>query len=1041
MWSLRRNDDMSGLRATKARATPIDIAAQATHSNGETDAATQHTSSRADIIRKFPPPPGGTGFGVLTRRACGAPFCLYGVRVSANLLQEFQTSSPFSGGNAAFIEELYEKYLLDPASVAAEWRTYFDTLKGREAGDVPHSIVIERIEQAQKLNGHAYIQAPGPVSDEQAQKQAGVLKLVTAYRSRGHLAAQLDPLDLEHTFPAVDLEALGLLPRPAAPDLDPSFHGLTKSDLDIEFSTGSLAGPQRLKLRDLVSLLKATYASSIGAEFMHISDAEQRRWVHEQLERAGGKFVLTATEKKRILEKLTQADGLERYLHTKYVGQKRFSLEGGDSLIPLLDELVNRGGADGMNDMVLGMAHRGRLNVLVNILGKPPQKLFAEFDGKFDHPDDPAHSGDVKYHLGFSANVKTPGRTVHLALAFNPSHLEIVDPVVAGSVRARQVHRRDESREHVVPVLIHGDASFAGQGVVMELLNMSQARGFCVGGTIHVVINNQVGFTISNPHDARSTLYCTDVAKMVNAPVFHVNGDDPEAVLFVARLAFDFRQKFKRDVVIDLVCYRRHGHNEADEPAATQPLMYQVIRARPTARELYGKKLIAESVISDADAKALVDDYRAKLEAGTPIASLDPDFTDAFAVDWTHHLGAKLDQAVATGVAGDKLAELNKKILTMPSGVTAHPRVAKIYEDRVKMAAGEQPMDWGFAENLAYATLIDDGYDLRLVGQDSGRGTFFHRHAVIHDQKSGGDYVPLATVRESSNVSIVDSLLSEEAVMAFEYGYSTAEPRTLNIWEGQFGDFANGAQVVIDQFISSGEAKWDRLSGLCLFLPHGYEGQGPEHSSARLERYLQLCALENMQVCVPTTPAQMFHMLRRQMLRNVRKPLIVMTPKSLLRHKLAVSTMDDLENGSFQLVIPDTTAKNAKKVRRVVLCSGKVYYDLIDDAGKRKVEDVAIVRVEQLYPFPRKEVGAELAKYSGAKELIWCQEEPMNQGAWYQIKHHLQAVISPKQTLSYAGRMRSPAPACGHLSTHVAEQAALVEQALVAPPGTDYAAE
>jgi len=962
--------------------------------------------------------------------------------VSANLLKEFEATSPFSGGNAAFIEELYEKYLLDPASVAAGWRTVFDSLKGREAGDVPHSIVIDRIEKAQRLNGHAYAGIATPVSDAQAHKQAGVLKLVTAYRSRGHLAAQLDPLDLEHTFPPSDLEALGLLPRPAAPDLDPAFHGLANADLDTEFSTGSLAGPQRLKLRDLVALLKATYANTIGAEFMHISDAEQRRWVHEQLERAGGKFGLSADEKKRILEKLTQADGLERYLHTKYVGQKRFSLEGGDSLIPLLDELVNRGGADGMNDMVLGMAHRGRLNVLVNILGKPPQKLFAEFDGKFDHPDDPAHSGDVKYHLGFSANVRTPGRTVHLALAFNPSHLEIVDPVVAGSVRARQVHRRDESREHVVPVLIHGDASFAGQGVIMELLNMSQTRGFCVGGTIHVVINNQVGFTTSNPRDARSTLYCTDVAKMVNAPVFHVNGDDPEAVLFVTRLAFDFRQKFKRDVVIDLVCYRRHGHNEADEPAATQPLMYQVIRARPTTRELYAKTLAGENVIADGDAQALVDSYRNKLEAGTPIANLDPDFTDEFAVDWSKHLEGALDEPVVTGVPKEKLAELDHRILDLPAGVTPHPRVAKIYDDRRKMAAGAQPMDWGFAENLAYATLIDDGYDLRLVGQDVGRGTFFHRHAVVHDQKSGGDYIPLTHVREIANVAIVDSLLSEEAVMAFEYGYSTAEPRTLNIWEGQFGDFANGAQVVIDQFISSGEAKWNRMSGLCLFLPHGYEGQGPEHSSARLERYLQLCALENMQVCVPTTPAQMFHMLRRQMLRGVRKPLIVMTPKSLLRHKLAVSTLDDLADGGFQTMIPDTTAKNAKKVRRVVLCAGKVYYDLVEDAAKRKIDDVAIVRVEQLYPFPRKEVAAEIARFPAAKDVVWCQEEPMNQGAWYQIMHHLNVCISPRQSLTYAGRSRSPAPACGHLATHLVEQAALIERALVAAPaGSPASAE
>jgi 2-oxoglutarate dehydrogenase E1 component len=962
--------------------------------------------------------------------------------VSANLLEQFQASSPLSGGNAAFVEALYENYLADPASVAPGWRGYFDALKGREAGDVPHSAAIDRIELAQKLSGRVQVQPLASTGGEApSQKQAGVLKLVTAYRSRGHLVAKLDPLDMDHAFPEADLKVIGLLPRPSAPDLDPAFHGLDKADLDSEFSTGSLAGPKRLKLRDLVALLKATYTGSIGTEFMHISDAEQRRWVHEQLERAAGNYGLSVDDKRRVLEKLVQADGLERYLHTKYVGQKRFSLEGGDSLIPLLDELIRRGGADGMNDMVMGMAHRGRLNVLVNILGKSPQKLFEEFDGKFDHPDDPAHSGDVKYHMGFSADVKTPGRTVHVALAFNPSHLEIVNPVVVGSVRARQVHRRDETREHVVPVLIHGDAAFAGQGVNMELLNMSQARGFRVGGSIHVVVNNQVGFTISNPNDARSTLYCTDVAKMVNAPVFHVNGDDPEAVLFVARLAFDYRQKFKRDVVIDLVCYRRHGHNEADEPAATQPLMYQVIRARPTARELYAQKLVSEGVIAEAEAQTLVDGYRAKLDAGTPIADLDPAFTDEFAVDWRSHIHASLAQPVKTALPKQKLAELNAKILTIPTGVVLHSRVAKIYADRARMATGAQSMDWGFAENLAYASLIADGCSLRLVGQDSGRGTFFHRHAVLHDQNSGGDYEPLTQVREGASVTIIDSLLSEEAVMAFEYGYSTAAPETLVLWEGQFGDFANGAQVVIDQFISSGEAKWDRLSGLVLLLPHGYEGQGPEHSSARLERYLQLCALDNMQVCVPTTPAQMFHMLRRQMLRDARKPLIVMTPKSLLRHKLAVSTLDDLASGGFQLAIGDSTATEPKKVRRIVLCSGKIYYDLVEDAAKRKVDDVAIVRVEQLYPFPRLEVSAELAKYPAAKEIVWCQEEPMNQGAWYQIRHHLHTLVGPKQMLSYAGRSRSPAPACGHLSTHIAEQRALVEQALVLPAGSDNVAE
>ncbi|MDR2013240.1 MAG: 2-oxoglutarate dehydrogenase E1 component [Rhodanobacter sp.] len=958
-----------------------------------------------------------------------------------SLLQQFQATSPICGGNAAFIEDLYESWLADPSSVGAQWRDYFQALHGREAGDQPHSAAIARIAAAQKSIQRDT--APATTTDSAiAQKQAGVFRLVTAYRARGHLAAKLDPLDMAHAFPESDLQALGLLPRPGAPDLNPAFHGLNNADLDTQFNTGALAGPTRLTLRALQARLQATYAGSIGAEFMHIPDVKQRQWVHEQLERAGGDYGLNADDKKRVLKKLVQADGLERYLHTRYVGQKRFSLEGGDSLIPLLDELIRRGGSDGMKDMVMGMAHRGRLNVLVNILGKPPQKLFAEFDGKFDHPDDPEHSGDVKYHLGTSADVKTPGHTVHVALAFNPSHLEIINPVVAGSARARQTRRHDEHCEQVVPVLIHGDAALAGQGVNMELLSMSQARGFRIGGTIHIVINNQIGFTISNPQDARSTLYCTDVAKMVNAPVFHVNGDDPEAVLFVTRLAFDFRQKFKRDVVIDVVCYRRHGHNEADEPGATQPLMYRIIRARPTARELYARKLIQDGIINEGDAKTLVDDYRAHLEAGAPVVELDPDYRDEFALDWTPHLGVKLSESVDTGVAAQTQTALCKKILALPSGITLHPRVAKIYEDREKMAAGQQPMDWGHAENLAYASLIADGYSLRLVGQDVGRGTFFHRHAVLHDQNSGGDYLPLSAVREEANVAIIDSLLSEEAVMAFEYGYATAEPRALVLWEGQFGDFANGAQVVIDQFISSGEAKWGRYCGLVLLLPHGYEGQGPEHTSARLERFLQLCALENMQVCVPTTPAQMFHLLRRQMLRAVRKPLIVMTPKSLLRHKLAVSTIAELADDGFRLVIPDSTAKKpGAKVRRIVLCSGKVYYDLVEEAGKHGIDDVAIVRVEQLYPFPRPEACTELAKYPAAKEVIWCQEEPLNQGAWYQIRHHLKAVIGPKRTLAYAGRARSPAPACGHTSTHLREQAALVEQALVLPIGADIVAE
>ena len=947
--------------------------------------------------------------------------------MSTNLIREFFESSQLAGGNADYVESLYDAWLADPASVPAEWSKYFETFRGREAGDVPHGNAIARIEAAQKQR---HVAAAAPVSDEHARKQAGVLRLLTAYRSRGHLAANLDPLGLAHKM--------------EAPYLGLAFHGLSDADLDTEFDCGTYAGGgQRLKLRDLLARLKKVYTGTIGAEFMYISDHAQRNWIYSRLEQANGSAGLDKAGKQRILDGLTAAEGLERYLHTKYVGQKRFSLEGGDSLIPMIDDVVRAAGDNGIKDVVIGMAHRGRLNVLVNILGKPPKTLFNEFEGKFEHNshDDGAHSGDVKYHMGFSADVRTPQGGTHVALAFNPSHLEIVNPVVAGSVHARQVRRKDGNRTSAFAVLIHGDAAMAGQGVNMELFNMSQARGFKIGGTLHIVVNNQVGFTTSNPQDARSTLYCTDLAKMVNAPVFHVNGDDPEAVVQVTRLAYDFRKQFRKDVVIDLVCYRRHGHNEADEPSATQPVMYQVIKKRPTTRELYAKELVQQGVLADGDAQKQFEAYRDRLEAGSAMTELHPSLTKDVEVDWSRFLGNKLSTPADTSVPKAKLVELAQRILDLPKDITLQSRVAKIYDDRRKMAAGELPGDWGFAENLAYATLIDEGHNLRLVGQDAGRGTFFHRHAVLHDQKDGHTFMPLATLRADADVEVIDSLLSEEAVMAFEYGHATTDPHTLNIWEAQFGDFANGAQVVIDQFISSGEAKWDRLCGLALYLPHGYEGQGPEHSSARLERFLQLCAMENMQVCVPTTPAQDFHMIRRQMLRPVRKPLVVMTPKSLLRHKLAVSTLDELASGSFQLVIGEHRALAAKKVKRVVLCAGKVYYDLLEEADKRGLGEVAIVRVEQLYPFPRTEVSAELDKYPAAREVIWCQEEPMNQGAWFQIRHHLQACIGSRHSLSYAGRARSAAPAAGHLNSHVAEQAALVEQALAAPIGTDHSAE
>ena len=932
-----------------------------------------------------------------------------------NLLKQFAQSSQL-GANAAWIEDLYEQYLVEPDSVGPKWKAYFDGFEGRESGDVPHSAVRDAVAAAGRAARDGATTATGASAGD--DRERGVGKLITAYRSRGHLAAKLDPL--------------GMMEAPEAPDLALAFHRLSEGDVDSEFSTGGVAGRERMKLRDLVALLKATYTGPIGAEFMHISDAEQRRWMYERLESAGGRFGRSTEDQRRILERLTAAEGLERYLHTKYVGQKRFSLEGGDSLIPLLDNMIRRAGSDGVKDIVIGMAHRGRLNVLINTLGKPPRVLFDEFEGKFHHgSDDRAHTGDVKYHMGFSADIATPGGPVHLALAFNPSHLEIVDPVVAGSVRSRQQRRGDKARKQVLPILLHGDAAFAGQGVVMELLQMSQARGFAVGGTVHVVINNQVGFTTSDKQDARSTLYCTDVAKMVGAPVLHVNGDDPEAVVFCAELAFDFRQRFGKDVVIDLVCYRRHGHNEADEPAATQPQMYQAIRAHKTTRELYANRLLSEGAIADADAQAVVDAYRDKLDGGEVTAEVASVKPDEFTIDWSKYLAGKVSDAVDTTVPRKKLDALAKAITTVPEDIVLHPRVAKIYEDRVKMAAGKLPGDWGFAENLAYAALLDEGFKLRLVGQDSGRGTFFHRHAVLHDQKTDRDYLPLQQlVKNPEDATIIDSLLSEEAVMAFEYGFSTADPSTLDIWEAQFGDFANGAQVVIDQFISSGEAKWDRLCGLALFLPHGYEGQGPEHSSARLERFLQLCALENMLVCAPTTPAQAFHMIRRQMKMDTRKPLVVMTPKSLLRHKLAVSSLDELAKGGFQLLIPDAKA-DAKQVKRVVACSGKVYYDLVEEANKQELKDVAILRVEQLYPFPRKELAAELKKYSKATDLVWCQEEPQNQGAWYQIQHHLNACLQSKQSLHYAGRARSPAPAVGHFNDHVAEQKQLVADALV----------
>lgn len=937
--------------------------------------------------------------------------------MSSTYKEQYQ-SSLLSGSNANAVEALYDQYLVDPASVSSSWREYFATISAGEMQS-EHQAVREELKARGKQRPAQRAISTSGASGTASEKQAAVSRLIQVYSLRGHQIANIDPL--------------GLMQRHVPGVLKLDYLGLSEEDMDSEFSAGGLAGAgnQRMQLREILALLKRMYCGTIGAEFAHVSRARERLWLRKRFEEGIVELNFSNDEKLALLGQLTAAEGIERYLHTRFVGQKRFSLEGGESLIPMLDDLIQRGGASGIKEFVIGMAHRGRINVLVNVLGKSPENLFDEFEGKIE-TDDLKGSGDVKYHLGYSADLKTAGGNVHVALAFNPSHLEIVGPVVEGSVRARQQRRGDYERQQVLPVLIHGDAAIAAQGVVTETFQMSQANGFRTGGTVHIVVNNQIGFTTSAPADARSTPYCSDVAKMIEAPVFHVNGDDPEAVILVTRLALEYRQVFRKDVVVDLVCYRRHGHNEADEPAATQPVMYASIRGHKTTRTLYAERLIAEGVTDETKNSRLQDEYRARLDRGQPVpAAALGMIGNEFTVDWSPHYDAEWDEAVTTAIDPAKVAVLANAMLTLPDGFEPHGRVQRILADRRKMADGELDMDWGFAETMAYASIIDHGFTCRLVGQDSGRGTFFHRHAVLHNQSNNQIYIPLQHVSDrQSAFTVIDSLLSEEAVMGFEYGYATTDPKTLVIWEGQFGDFANGAQVVIDQFISSGEAKWGRLCGLTLFLPHGYEGQGPEHSSARLERFLQLCAEHNIQVCVPSTPAQMFHMLCRQMQRAMRKPLVVMTPKSLLRHKLSVSPIKDLSEGHFQVLIPERAKLDSKQVKRVVFCSGKVYYDLLEARQVRAIKDVALIRVEQLYPFPIEQYAAVLKQYGAATEIVWCQEEPENQGAWYQIRHRLQEPLQEQHVLFYAGRPGAAAPASGIYKLHLQQQQALVEAAL-----------
>ncbi len=939
------------------------------------------------------------------------------------MMQQYSSNSYLFGGNAPYVEEMYEQYLDNPGAVPDNWRAYFDALQhvpavdGSDKRDVPHAPVVESFAQRAKAN--ALGNKVSSAELEVAGKQVHVQSLIAAYRTLGSRWADLDPLKRTE--------------RPKIAELEPASYGLTEADMDRTFSATNtyFTKAERMTLREIVQALRDTYCGSVGAEFMHVTEPTEKRWWQERLEAIRSKPTYTAEKKQQILERLTAAEGLERYLHTKYVGQKRFSLEGGESFIVSMDELVKCAGIKGVQEIVIGMAHRGRLNVLVNTLGKMPKDLFAEFD--HTAPED-LPSGDVKYHQGFSSDVTTPGGPVHLSLAFNPSHLEIVNPVVEGSVKARMDRRGDKTGEQVLPVLVHGDAAFAGQGVVMETLALAQTRGYYTGGTVHIVINNQIGFTTSDPRDTRSTLYCSDVVKMIEAPVLHVNGDDPEAVVLCTQLALEYRQQFKKDVVVDIVCFRKLGHNEQDTPALTQPLMYKKIGQHPGTRKLYGEKLVAQGVLAADGPDGMVKAFRAAMDEGRH--TVDPvltNFKSKYATDWTPFLGKKWTDSCDTALPVAEWKRLSEKITTLPAGFKAHTLVEKVIADRAAMGRGDINVDWGMGEHMAFASLVASGYPVRLSGEDCGRGTFTHRHAVLHDQNrerfDEGTYIPLQNVAEGqAPFVVIDSILSEEAVLGFEYGYAAADPQTLTIWEAQFGDFVNGAQVVIDQFIASGEVKWGRANGLTMMLPHGYEGQGPEHSSARLERFMQLAADNNMQIVQPTSASQIFHLLRRQMLRMFRKPLVILTPKSLLRAKDATSPVSEFTKGEFRTVIGEVNAEiDASKVKRVIACSGKVAYDLMKARGDKK--DVAIVRVEQLYPFPHKAFAAELKKYPNLAEIVWCQDEPQNQGAWFFVQHYIHENMADGQKLGYAGRPASASPAVGYAHLHQEQQKALLEQA------------
>jgi len=949
-------------------------------------------------------------------------------------MPESQHSSFLTGHNADYIAELHARYVEDPTSVDESWRQFFAELQDEPESiekdvtgpgwgrPVPMQIVNGHAAPAALTNGHAATAVLPSDAQQAALDSLRAMNLIRAYRVRGHMIADLDPLGLQR--------------RTYHPDLDPATYGFTDADFNRPIFVNNLLGFKTATLKEILPALKATYSDKIGIEYMHIQELEQRQWIQARIEVPRNHTEFTVLGKRAILQRLTDAEMFERFCDKRYTGTKRFGIDGGEALIPALEQVIKRGGQLGMKELVIGMPHRGRLNVLTNMMGKPFTAVFSEFQGNSANPEDVQGSGDVKYHLGTSSDRSFDGNLVHLSLQANPSHLEAVNPVVLGKVRAKQQQRKDTVRDQVVGLLMHGDAAFAGQGLVAESLDLSELKGYRTGGTIHVVVNNQIGFTTS-PAYARSGPYCTEVAKEVQAPIFHVNGDDAEAVVHVARIATEFRHRFKKDVVVDIFCYRRHGHNEGDEPAFTQPLMYKAIAAHPSTREIYAKRLISEGVIKQEDIDQMAAEFTAKLDAEYEASkSYKPNKADWLEGAWTGLKAASGDDRRGeTAVPMELLKEVGRALSHVPEGFDLNRKLVRQLEAKKHAIESGEGIDWATAEALAFGTLCAEGTPVRLSGQDSGRGTFSQRHSVLIDQTNENRYVPLNHVRDGqAPFEVIDSPLSEAAVLGFEYGYSLADPHALVLWEAQFGDFANGAQVIIDQFISSGEAKWLRMSGVVLLLPHGYEGQGPEHSSARLERYLQLCGEDNWQVCNLTSSANYFHLLRRQVRRNFRKPLILMTPKSMLRAPEMMSKLADMGPGtSFHRVLADRDpAIDPAKTRRVVLSTGKVHFDLAKYRSENKIADVALIRVEQLYPFPFNTLAKELGPYKNA-EFVWCQEEPENMGAWHFVDRKIERVLSgldvKGKRARYVGRSEAAATATGMLRRHNAEQARLVAEA------------